>query len=165
MDAIRAYHTMSANLASVEELSLSLMSFVEETTASAEMLEDHAIQSESMPPEMDTNINVAHNDRQEPHLSDGLVGGKLEGEESWQWKPNHYSDVGAFGMTLPIADKGGVRALWKRCWRWRFRRGTGRFSAFVCRYEWWCAPHNRGCQRCRRRAISIYHACKSGQWS
>ena len=111
MDAIRAYHTMSANLASVEELSLSLMSFVEETTASAEMLEDHAqFNLESMPPEMDTNINVAHNDRQEPHLSDGLVGGKLEGEESWQWKPNHYSDVGAFGMTLPIADKGGVRA-------------------------------------------------------
>ena len=48
-----------------------------------------------MPPEMDTNINVAHNDRQEPDLSDGLVV-KLKGKKAGR-KLNHYSDVGALG--------------------------------------------------------------------
>ncbi len=106
MDAIRAYHTMSANLASVEQLSLSLMSFVEETTGpdggSAGI---SGFNLRELPVTAETNVdNNVHppNEGFDP----GCEQHRQQEVDNWQSKPEHYSDVGAFGMSYDDHGQG-----------------------------------------------------------
>lgn len=111
MDAIRAYHTMSANLASVEQLSLSLMSFVEDTTGpGGESAGVAGFDLHELPVTADGDASVMMGGGGYPPNDDVGPDSELrqqqERDDNWQLKPDHYSGVGAFGMSYDDHGQG-----------------------------------------------------------